>query len=287
MLFSYTSASSCPGCPGCDYCYLQYPSAVGASCNPFQSMVHLYCTVAGPSSSVFNILWQINGVDAPIDSITPMDCSGPSPASNNDSDGSDVRICTSQLDQSYPYYDEHNYRPHNYSCIVYAPGTGTFSPPSTVLHLPGSLSKERPGCGAYSFTVNDTQCASNQSIVCPPPSTSSASLPSPSTALSSPPITPSNSVNISAAASYMVYLTNPAANSLQPTATVKLNVTVDDNSSPSLTSLWLYVVAGIAAVFALTIAVLCVLCTALCLKRSQTADTDTLKSKCTICMPSF
>ena len=280
MLFSYTSASSCPDCPGCDYCYLQYPSAVGASCNPFQSMVRLYCTVAGPSSSVFNILWQIDGVD--VTSDAPMDCSRPSPASNNDSDGSDVRICTSQLSHNYPTFDQ-----HNYSCIVYAPGTGKFSPPSTVLRLPESLSRERRLCDDYSFTVNDTQCASNQSIVCTPPSTLSASLPSPSTALSSPPITTSNSVTISAAASYMVYLTNPAANSLQPTATVKLNVTVDDNSSPSLTSLWLYVVAGIAAVFALTIAVLCVLCMALCLKRSQTADTDTLKSKCTICMPSF
>ena len=285
----FCTSANCPGCTDCDYCYLKYPSNISANCNPYQSTFKLYCTVAGPSSSSFSIVWQIDGVDTP----------GPSSTSSYTITSTcSIGLCTSTLSAgTIP-----DGMQHNYSCTVNARGTGTFSlPASKILQVYPPSGITRTSCSDNSFTVNDTLCASNQSLACRLTFFSvNPSLPSsrPTGPMISPTTVPDYYTNLSSSGNsnnvdkttvvlnynaITVYSTILPESRLQLQPTVTVNVTNDVNATgstnSSLTRLWLYVVAGIATVFALTIVILCGLCVALCLKRSQTADTDTLKSK--------
>ena len=292
--FFYTSAY-CPGCPSCEYCYLQYPSNTSAQCNPFQVSFVLNCAVAGPSSSSIVITWQVDGIKYQSGNGPYVVPSAPSCSTL----GNDVQVCMSTLSGMIDDGSQ-----HNYSCIISsAQGVDMFSLPDThILRLYPPSGEFKKMCTTYSFTVNDTRCASNHSLTCTPalsPTVSPSLRPStampgsPTTAAVVPTSLPTKghpyTSGIPTSTSIMILLPDSVYSTglpdsslklLHPTVTVGLNLTGDvSTSTDDLTRMSLYVVAGIATVFALTIIILSVLCLVLCLKRSQTADTDTLKSK--------
>ena len=230
--------------------YIEVPPRV-LDCNPYLSKLKLLCNVTGPMDSSYEILWFYQGENT-LDSTATCE-----------SDQSGMLTSVLEVNPSSGSFIG------EYYCQVRL-GNGSWLEPSqslvqdlteAVIQVQGidACTSDPLSDMSDDMCVGFAESTANNSIaICSFAPEPTPSLPSATT------------------------LNTPTSDDISTTHSLASTPTPPDMETPGKSNgleVWLYVVVAVAAVFAMIIVVLAILCVGLCLRKSQTIDLETLKSK--------
>ena len=251
--FSFTNTEHC------EYQYTAEPPGEIRNCNPYNEGLNLGCNVTASSDPDYEIRWFHNNSDGVIrqlfneDTDVSITCGSSTGMLRMDCQ---IRIQPQQSSDIGHYY-----------CQIHLSNRSALTPSSS-FHLMDNefyvnMAEQEDLCDEFDGSVapETEKCAE---IISSPTPSSSLSIVSPTTQLS-PMTTPTESTTASGG-----------------TTTDDSNTDASEGSSGLQT--WLYVVVAVAAVFAMIIIILAIVCVGLCLRKSQTMDVESLKRKLTDAM---
>ncbi len=252
------------------YEYIEQPAGANIDCNPYSGILRLQCALTAVLDSNVSINWYHNGTTQ----LTDVEQSS---AENIDLLMETFRsVLTvtnlSPITGSGDYHcqavvDENNLQPSDALTLS--------GDPEDVTNLRINRDCEDDDSGTDIFFVSSTKCADVSPTepvttpTTPPPQPSQTTLPTTTTAPSLPTtvggVAPTNSPG------------STTENDITTANTQNNESSGATNVIPETLQVWIYVLVGVAAVFGIIIVILAIMCVGLCVRRSKTQDSHTLK----------
>ncbi len=251
------------------YEYIEQPP-VAIDCNPYGEILRLQCALIAALNSNVSINWYHNGTTQ----LTDVEQSSAENLQTFRATVSSVLTVTNLVEAtgSGDYYCQAVVGEEN----MEQSDTFTLSgDPDDVIAL-----KILRDCKSTDiFFTSSTKCADISPTepvttpTTPPPQPSQTTLPTTTTA-------PSLPTTVGGAAA----TNSPGSTTEEDITTSNMQNTVAPNVIPETLQVWIYVLVGVAAVFGIIIVILAIMCVGLCVRRSKTQDSHTLKreSECVL-----